>query len=144
MSRLEKIIFVFLSTSLFFSENTGKAFLYSCCLISVFEQKQFFLFWGVVSVLFDIYHSSFVGISFLSLAVVVSIVKKFESILANLSAWARLYYLFMIVCGAELVSCLFIVLLNGRLHLYSHLLVVMKSVFFCYVFESFGKHAKRS
>ncbi|MBO6055865.1 MAG: hypothetical protein J6P84_02670 [Alphaproteobacteria bacterium] len=98
----------------------------------------------MVSVLFDIYHSSFVGISFLSLAVVVSIVKKFESILANLSAWARLYYLFMIVCGAELVSCLFIVLLNGRLHLYSHLLVVMKSVFFCYVFESFRKHAKRS
>ncbi len=144
MSRLEKIVFVFLSASLFFSENTGRAFLYSCCLISVFEQKRFFLFCGVISVLFDIYHSAFVGISFLSIAVVVLIIKKFKSILANLSTWARLYYLFMILCGAELVSCLFIVLLNGRLHLYSHLLVVMKSVFFCYVFESLRKHAKRS
>ena len=144
MSRLEKIIFVFLSTSLFFSENTGRAFLYSCCLISIFEQKRFFLFLGVASILFDIYHSAFVGISFLSLAVTVLIVKKFESILANLSTFARLYYLFMIVCGAELVSCLFTLLLNGRLHFYAHLLVVMKSIFFCYVFESIKKHAKRS
>lgn len=144
MSGLKKIVFIFLSTSLFFSENTGRAFLYSCCLLSVFEQKRFLLFLGMISVFFDIYHSAFVGISFLSLAIIAVTVKKFESILANLSTWARLYYLFMIVCGAELVGCLFIVLLSGRLHFYSHLLVVMKSIFFCYVFESFKEHAKRS
>lgn len=144
MSRLEKIVFVFLSASLFFSANTGRAFLYSCCLVNIFEQKRFFLFCGVVSVFFDIYHSTFVGITFLSLVVIVLILKKFESILANLYIGTRLYYLFMIVCVAELVGCLFIVLLNGRLHLYSHLLVVLKSIFFYYVFESIKKHAKRS
>jgi len=144
MSGLEKIVFIFFSTSLFLSENIGRAFLYSCCLLDVFKQKRFLFCFGVISVFFDVYHSSFVGISFLSLSVIVVIVKKFESILSNLSTWARLYYLFMIVCGAELVSCLFIILLNGRLHFYSHFLIVMKSVFFCYMFESLNEYARRS
>jgi len=143
MSRLEKIVILFLSAALFCSENTGKASLYSCCLLSVVEQKQFLLFFGIVSIFFDIYHSSFIGITFLSLVAVIAVVKKFESVLINLPIWARLYYLFMIVCGAELCSCVFTVLLGGRLNLYPHLLVVMESILFCYVLESLKEHAKR-
>ena len=144
MSRLEKIVFISLSISLFFSENTGKAFLYSCCLYGIFKQRWFFLFFGITSIFFDIYYSIFVGISFLSLVFVAEIVKKFESVLLNLPIWARLYYLFMIVCGAELVCCLFIILLDGRLHFYAHFLIAIKSIFFCYILESLKEYAKRS
>ena len=143
MSRLEKIAIILLYSTLFFSENTGKAFLYSSCLLSVVEQKQFLLFFGTMSVLFDIYHSSFIGITFLSLAVVIAVVKKFESIILNLPIWARLYYLFTIVCGAELCSCIFTTLLGGRLNFYPHLLIVIKSMLFCYVLESLREHAER-
>ena len=143
MSRLEKIVIIFLSATLFFSENTGKAFLYSCCLLNIFEKKRFLFVFGIISVLFDIYHSSFVGISFFSLAVAMAVVKKFKSVLLNLSIFVRLYYLFIIVCGAELCSCILAVLLDGRPTFYPHLLIVIKSVFFCYVLESLREHAKR-
>ena len=144
MSRLEKIVLIFLFTTLFFSENTGKAFLYSCCLLNIFEQKRFLLIFSVISMVFDIYHSSFVGISFLSLAIVVSLVKKFKSVLSNLSIFVRLYYLLVIVCGAELISGLFVILFGGKLDFYSHFLIVIKSMIFCYVLESLREHAKRS
>ncbi len=143
MSRLEKIVLILLSMTLCFSENTGKAFLYSCCWLSIVERRQSLIFFGIISVLFDIYHSLFVGISFLSLAIVMAVVKKFESILLSLSVFVRIYYLFMIIGGAELCSCMFTVLLGGRLNFYSHLLIVMKSMLFCYVFQSLKEYAKR-
>ena len=135
MSRLEKIVIVFLASTLFFSENTGKAFLYSCCFLGGLEQRleqrRSFLLLSVVSIIFDIYHHIFVGLSFFSILIVMITLKKVESILANINSWARLYYLFLIICGAELISCLFIVLLNGRLNFYDHFLIVIKSIIFC-------------
>lgn len=148
MSKLKNIVFIFLAASLFFSENTGKTILYSCCLLDgleqKFEQRRFFLALSVISVIFDIYHHIFVGLSFFSILIVIIAIEKFKSILSNLHEWVRLYYLFLIICGAELINCLFIVLLNGKLNFYSHFLIVIKSIFFCYVFESLGEHAKRS
>ena len=144
MPRLEKIALPLLSISLLFSENTGKAFLYTCCLSGFFKQKYHLLLFGITSVIFDIYHSIFVGCSFLSLVIIVMIEKKFDSIFSNLSVLVRSYYLFMMICGTELVSCLFIVLLDGRLNLDSHFLIVMESMLFYYILESFKKHAQRS
>lgn len=144
MSRLEKIVFVFLVCSLFFSENTGKAFLYSCCLLGGIEQRHSFFLYGMVSVIFDVYHSIFVGLSFFSILIVMVIIERFNSVLYNLPTWARLYYLFLFIFGAELINCLFVVLLGGKLNFYAHFLIVVKSMFFCYVFESLGEHAKRS
>ena len=144
MSRLEKVVIVFLSVSLFFSENTGKAFLYSCCLLGFWDRQQLLFLLGMTTVFFDIYHSAFVGISFFSLAIIITIVKKYESVLLNLPIWARLYYQFMIICCVELICCLFTILLDGRLNFYSHFLVIAKSIFFCYALESLREHAKRS
>jgi hypothetical protein len=147
MSRLEKVVFIFLAGSLFFSENTGKAFLYSCCLFCGLEQKleqrRFFLALSGISVIFDIHHSVFAGLSLFSILSVAIVVERFNTVLSNLPTWVKLYYLFLIVCGAELLSCLFIVLINGKLNFYAHFLIVIKSIFFCYVFESLGEHAKR-
>jgi len=144
MSRLEKIIIIFLTGLLFFSENTGKAFLYGCCLFCDLEQRRFFFLFSMVSIIFDIYHFAFVGLSFFSILIIKIATGKFKSVLLNLPIWARLYYLFLIICGAELINCLFIVLLNGKLNFHAHFWVVIKSIFFYYVFESLGKHAKRS
>ena len=148
MSRLKKVVFIFLVGSLFFLENTGKAFLYSCCLLGGLEQRLeercSFLMVSVISVIFDIYHSIFVGLSLFSILIVTETVKKFKSVLSNLPTWVRLYYLLLIVCGAELINCLFVVLINRELNFYSHLLIVIKSIFFYYIFESLGEHAKRS
>lgn len=143
MSRLEKIIIVFLSASLFFSENTGKAFFYSCCLLGLLDRQRIF-FWGIVTVFFDVYHSAFVGILFLSLFIIVIVVEKYEAVLLNLPVWAKLYYQFMIVCCVELICCLFTVLIDGKLNFYSHFLIIMKSIFFCYALESLREHAKGS
>lgn len=143
MSRLEKIVFTFFAATLFFSENTGKAVLYSCCLLRVLDQKQCLFLFSMISIIFDIYHSSFVGISFVSLVFIMAVVRKFEAILSNLSVFVRLYCSFMIICGAELISCLFVVLFGGRLNIYFHFLIVLKSMFFCYVLESLREHAKR-
>lgn len=143
MSRLEKIIIVFLTASLLFSENTGKAFFYSCCLLGLWDRQRI-LFWGIATVFFDIYHSAFVGISFLSLIIIMIVVEKYESVLLNLPIWAKLYYQFMIVCCVELICCLFTILLDGKLNFYSHFLIIIKSIFFCYVLESSKEHARGS
>ncbi len=144
MSKLKKVVFIFLLSSLFFSESTGKAFLYSCCLLKFFNRSHFTLLFGVISVIFDIYYSQFIGLTFLSLSIVVITMEKFEEILKNLNVGVRLYYLFVVICGAELINCLLIVLINGRVNFSSHFFVVMKSIFFCYVFESLEEHVKRS
>lgn len=147
MSRSLNIVFVFLAFSLFFSENTGKAFLYSCCLLNGFDRKNSVLnsalCMSIVSVMFDIYHSLFVGVSFVSLSIVVAMVKKFESILMNLPLLARIYYSFVIVCGAELANFVLTGLSGGRFNFYQHAVVVVKSVFFYYVLESLKEHVKR-
>lgn len=143
MSGSLKIIFIFLTGSLLFSENTGKAFLYSCCLLNDFNHKKSLLILSIVSVIFDIYHSLFIGISLISVLIVTTVVKKFESVLVNLPIWARLHYLFMIVCGAELVNFVFATLLGGKFNFYAHAMIILKSVFFCYVLESLKDHVKR-
>ena len=91
MSGSLKVIFIFLTGSLFFLENPGKSFLYSCCLLNDFDRKKSLLILSIVSVIFDIYHSLFIGISFISVLIVTTVVKKFESVLVNLPIWARLH-----------------------------------------------------
>jgi len=98
---------------------------------------------SIVSVMFDIYHSLFVGVSFVSLSIIVVMVKKFESILMNLPLLARIYYSFVIVCGAELVNFVLTGPSGGRFNFYQHAVVIVKSVFFYYVLESLREHVKR-
>ena len=143
MSGSLKVILIFLTGSLFFSDNTGKAFLYSCCLLSNFDHKKSLLALSIISVIFDIYHSLFIGISLISVLIVMLILKKFESVLANLPIWARLYYLLMIVCGAETVNFVLTTLLRVNFNFYAHIMIVLKSIFFCYVLESLKEHVKR-
>ncbi|MBO4405395.1 MAG: hypothetical protein J5821_01555 [Alphaproteobacteria bacterium] len=142
MSGSLKIMLIFLTGSLFFSENTGKAFLYSCCLSNDFDHKESLLTLSVVSVIFDIYHSLFIGISLISMLIAAITVKKFESVLRNLPIWARLYYLLMIVCGAESVNFVLTILLEGKFNFYAHAVIILKSIFFCYVLESLKEHVK--
>lgn len=143
MSGSLKIALIFLTGSLLFSENTGKAFFYSCCLLNDFYHKKSLLVLSIVSVIFDIYHSLFIGISFISILIVTTVVKKFESVLVNLPIWARLHYLLMIVCGAESINFILTILLGGRFNFYAHAMIVLKSIFFCYVLESLKEHVKR-
>lgn len=142
MSGSLKIILIFLTGSLFFSENTGKAFLYSCCPLSDFDRKESLLTLSIVSVIFDIHHSLFIGISLVSVLIVTTVVKKFESVLKNLPIWARLNYLLMIVCGAESVNFVLTILLGGRFNFYAHGIIILKSIFFYYVLESLREHVK--
>ncbi len=157
-----RILIVLLIASLLFSENTGKAFLYSCCLLNNFDflfgdydlfgnihkrksflLKRSWLFVSIISVIFDIYHSLFIGISLVSLSVVIIVAKKFESVLMNLPVWVRLYYSLMIILGAESVNFLITALIGGKFNIHAHVMIVAKSIFFCYAIESLKEHVKR-
>lgn len=130
-----KILLISIGIVLFSTENVGKAFLYAFCLFCILSKKREVVYLGITSIIFDLYHALFVGITFVSLVISLLVTERFQPILNNVSFAAKAYYLFAILFAAETVNYFLVKLAGGNFDFYFHMVVIIKAILLYSAFE---------
>ena len=135
-----KIFLISIGIILFSNESVGKAFLYAAALFCVLQRKKDLASIGIISVIFDLYHSLPVGITFVTVMISVLITEKFQAILNIFPFATRVYYLFSILLITETANYMFTELAGGNFNFYSHLLVMVKAITLYITFEILNEY----
>ncbi len=120
---LYSIFFLFLS-----AENSFALFQALVIRESLYQKSNIKVL-CVLSFILDVYCNAFVGISLISVVVLVFFIKNYFSLLKNQSSEVLYGYLFLILCFIELVKYFFIILFGGNFALDVHLLMPIKTLF---------------
>jgi cell shape-determining protein MreD len=121
---ISSLITLFSFVSLSFISVHGAICVFYCFVfasdIGERDDEKFFTIF-VMSLFLDIYTSGFIGMSFMSIIIILIIESTFRTILRNISIFLRTCYFFLVLCISKTVSFVIIFISGNQIDLLEHI-----------------------
>ena len=135
MRKIIKFLIIFIYCLFFTAPFFLKAIIYNYCLLDVFKDLKMLIALGMASIFADIYYQSFIGLSFLSFVVLISLARKYRNMFNKVSLSMKMAHAFYVLCGTELITLILTLLCGGTVRYWDHCLTIFCSLVIYFIFE---------